>query len=76
MNEITRDLDLWHTWFVYKPEGFVEIGLCTRHGDRKVRYQHYCGPSESFCSSSCRPDMTFAVDWALSNNYLSIFSSC
>ena len=20
----------------------------------------------------CRPDMTFAVDWALSNNYLSI----
>ena len=26
---------------------------------------------------SCRPDMTFAVDWALSNNYLSIshFSS-
>ena len=23
-----------------------------------------------FC---CRPDMTFAVDWALSNNYLSIY---
>ena len=23
----------------------------------------------------CRPDMTFAVDWALSNNYLSISSA-
>ena len=21
----------------------------------------------------CRPDMTFAVDWALNNNYLSIY---
>ena len=24
---------------------------------------------------TCRPDKTFAVDWALSNNYLSIFQS-
>ena len=24
----------------------------------------------------CRPDMTFAVDWALINNYLSIFMKC
>ena len=25
---------------------------------------------------ACRPDMTFAVDWALSNNYLSIIYAC
>ena len=27
--------------------------------------------SVSLMSTACRPDMTFAVDWALSNNYLS-----
>ena len=26
----------------------------------------------SFFASSSRPDMTFAIDWALSNNYLSL----
>ena len=30
-----------------------------------------------FCFVLCgRPDMTFAVDWALNNNYLSFFSFC
>ena len=26
--------------------------------------------------SACRPDMPFAVDWALKNNYLSIYPQC
>ena len=37
----------------------------------------HLSPSLSFILSSffLRPDMTFAVDWALSNNYLYHFSS-